>query len=91
MAEEPLILGQGEVVSDFVPNYTHDLDLDGQVKFVLTYVNSDGDAFTQEATAPVQLETFSDLGLADAKVQVSPSRNPGPWSGPQCPGQGGNP
>lgn len=71
MAEEPLILGQGEVVSDFVPNYTHDLDLDGQVKFVLTYVNSDGDAFTQEATAPVQLETFSDLGLADAKIQVS--------------------
>lgn len=71
MSEEPLILGKGDVVSDFVPNYTHDLDLDGKVKFVLTYVNGDGDAFTQEATAPVALETFSDLGLADAEIQVS--------------------
>lgn len=71
MEETPLRLGQGDVTSDFVPNYTHDLDLDGKVRFVLTYVNNDGDTFTQDAMAPVQLETFSDLGLADAEIQVT--------------------
>ncbi len=60
-----------ETVSAFVPNYTHDLDLDATVEFVLTYTNHDGDDFSQKASAPIQLETFEDLGLADAEITVS--------------------
>lgn len=72
MEETTLILGEDtETVSAFVPNYTHDLDLDATVEFVLTYTNHDGDDFSQKASAPIQLETFEDLGLADAEITVS--------------------
>lgn len=72
MEETTLRLGQdGETVSAFLPNYTHDLDLDATVEFVLTYVNHDGDAFTKKDAAPIQLETFEDLGLADAEITVN--------------------
>ena len=53
MEETTLILGEDtETVSAFVPNYTHDLDLDATVEFVLTYTNHDGDDFSQKASAP---------------------------------------
>ena len=72
MEETTLILGEDtETVSAFVPNYTHDLDLDATVEFVLTYTNHDGDNFSQKASASIQLETFEDLGLADAEITVS--------------------
>ena len=70
MSQAPVRLGQGDPVSDFLPNYTHDLKLDGTVKFVLSYENNDGDTFTKAASAPVALETFPDLGLADAEIEV---------------------
>ncbi|MFR6380632.1 MAG: hypothetical protein ACLUNZ_13490 [Evtepia sp.] len=47
------------------------MQLDATVKFVLSYQNNDGDTFTQEGSSPVHLETFSDLGLADAVVHVT--------------------
>lgn len=71
MEQTDLILGKEDPVSHFVPNYTHDLNLDATVKFVLQYTNNDGDVFTQEDSAPVELETFDDLGLADAEIQVT--------------------
>ncbi len=71
MQQSPLILGKENPISDFVPNYTHDLDLDATVKFVLQYENNDGDTFTKDASASVALETFPDLGLADAEIQVT--------------------
>ena len=77
MQQTPVILGKGDPVSDFVPEYTHDLELNATVKFVLQYDNNDGDTFTKDASAPIQLETFPDLGLADAVVQVTvPERLP---------------
>ena len=51
MSQAPVRLGQGDPVSDFLPNYTHDLKLDGTVKFVLSYENNDGDTFTKAASA----------------------------------------
>ena len=71
MQQTPVILGKGDPVSDFVPEYTHDLDLNATVKFVLQYDNNDGDTFTKDASGPIRLETFPDLGLADAAVQVT--------------------
>lgn len=71
MQQTPFILGEEDPVSDFSPNYTHDLDLDATVKFVLQYENNDGDVFTKDASAEIELETFDDLGLADAKIQVA--------------------
>lgn len=71
MQQTPFILGEEDPVSDFSPNYTHDLDLDATVKFVLQYENNDGDVFTKDASAEIELETFDDLGLADAEIQVA--------------------
>lgn len=71
MQTQSIVLGKGDPVSSFVPNYTHNMQLDATVKFVLSYQNNDGDTFTQEGSSPVHLETFSDLGLADAVVHVT--------------------
>lgn len=71
MQQSPFVLGKEDPISDFVPNYTHGLDLDATVKFVLQYENNDGDTFTKDASASVALETFPDLGLADAEIQVT--------------------
>ena len=71
MQQTPFILGEEDPVSDFSPNYTHDLKLDATVKFVLQYENNDGDVFTKDASAKIELETFDDLGLADAEIQVN--------------------
>lgn len=71
MQTQDIVLGKGDLVSSFVPNYTHNMELNATLKFVLSYQNNDGDIFTQEASAPIQLETFSDLGLADAVVHVT--------------------
>lgn len=71
MSETPFILGEEDPVSAITPEYNHDLKRNGTVKFLLTYVNNDGDPFTQEAAANVQLENYEDLGLADAKVYVT--------------------
>ena len=74
MEETTLILGEDtETVSAFVPNYTHDLDLDATVEFVLTYTNHDGDNFSQKASAPIQLETFETWGW-----QMQRSQSPCP-------------
>ena len=71
MQQTPFILGEEDPVSDFSPNYTHDLKLDATLKFVLQYENNDGDVFTKDASAKIELETFDDLGLADAEIQVN--------------------
>lgn len=71
MQEQTFLLGQETPVSEFTPNYIHDMLQEGIVKAVLTYENSDGDKFTKESSYPLYLETFSDLGLADAVVTVS--------------------
>lgn len=71
MQTQEIVLGKGDLTSSFVPNYTHNMKLDATIKFVLSYQNNDGDTFTQENTAPIQLETFSDLGLADAVIHVT--------------------
>ena len=68
---QEIVLGKGDPTSSFVPNYTHNMKLDAEVKFILSYQNNDGDTFTQEDSALIQLETFSDLGLADAVVHVT--------------------
>lgn len=71
MQQTTFVLGEEDPVSDFSPNYTHDLKLDATVKFVLQYENNDGDVFTKDASAKIELETFDDLGLADAEIQVN--------------------
>lgn len=75
MSQQPMILGRDTPVSAITPNYTHDLEQNGTVKFVLTYENSDGDVFTKDVSAPIQLDTFGDLGLADAVVHVTVPEN----------------
>lgn len=71
MQQTTFVLGEEDPVSDFSPNYTHDLKLDATLKFVLQYENNDGDVFTKDASAKIELETFDDLGLADAEIQVN--------------------
>lgn len=71
MQEQSFLLGGETPVSDFTPDYIHDMLQEGIVKAVLTYENSDGDKFTKESSYPLYLETFSDLGLADSVVTVS--------------------
>lgn len=75
MSQSPVILGKDTPVSAITPNYTHSLQQDATLKFVLTYTNSDGESDTQEASAPIWLETFADLGLADAEITVSLPEN----------------
>lgn len=71
MSQSSVILGKDTPVSAITPNYTHSFRQDGTVQFVLTYTNSDGDSDSQEASAPIWMETFPDLGLADAEITVS--------------------
>lgn len=70
MAQELVLLGVDTPVSAITPNYTHDMEQNGTVEFVLTYANSDGDAYDRKASAAVMLDTFSDLGLADMKITM---------------------
>ena len=70
MAQEPVLLGVDTPVSAFTPNYTHNMDLNGTLEFVLTYTNTDDDSYDQRASSAVQLETFSDLGLADMVITM---------------------
>lgn len=71
MEQEPVLLGKDTPVSSITPNYTHDMEQNGVVEFVLSYTDSDGDEFSVKASADVKLDTFADLGLADAVVTVS--------------------
>lgn len=71
LEEVPFVLGRTTPVSAITPTYRHDLRLDATVRCVVTYVNNDGDTATCEGSAPITLETFSDLGLADAAVTVT--------------------
>lgn len=71
MDQTPFLLGEEDPVSAITPNYTHDLKQDATVKVVIRYENTDGDAYTQEASEGIWLDTFEDLGLADAVVTVS--------------------
>lgn len=71
LEEVPFILGRTTPVSAITPTYRHDLKLDATVRCVVTYVNNDGDTATCEGSAPLTLETFSDLGLADATIDVT--------------------
>ncbi len=70
MQETPVLLGTDTPVSSFHLDYTHDMQTNASLRFVLTYENSDRDAFTQEATTPINLEIFPDLGLADTTLKV---------------------
>lgn len=69
--ESPVILGSGDPVSHITVDYTHDLQQEATLQYVLTYENNDGDTFTQSGYGSVYLETFSDLGLADTAVEVT--------------------
>ena len=71
LEEVPFVLGRTTPVSAITPTYRHDLRLDATVRCVVTYVNNDGDTATCEGSAPLTLETFSDLGLADATIAVT--------------------
>ena len=70
MAQETFLLGVDNPVSAITPNYTHDLEQNGTLEFVLTYTNTDGDSYAQKASSAVMLDTFSDLGLADTTVTL---------------------
>lgn len=70
MQKTPILLGSDTPVSSFTVDYTHALELNATLRFVLSYENSDHDTFTQEATTPITLETFADLGLVDTTLQV---------------------
>ncbi|MCF0123871.1 MAG: L,D-transpeptidase family protein, partial [Ruminiclostridium sp.] len=70
MQEQPILLGKDTPVSSFVPNYKHNMNLNGDLEFVLRYEDSDGDAHDQKASATVQLASFSDLGLADTTITL---------------------
>ena len=69
--EEPIILGSGDPVSDFEVPYSHDMKQDAQLRYELTNLNNDGETFTAAGSASLYLETFSDLGLADAEIHLS--------------------
>ena len=69
--EEPIILGSGDPVSDIEVPYSHDLKQDAQLRYELTNINNDGETCTASGSASLYLETFSDLGLADADIQLS--------------------
>ena len=71
MQEQKLLLGQEDPVCAITPNYTHDLKQDAELKAVLTFENTDGDRYTQEDSDEIYLDTFADLGLADAVITVS--------------------
>ena len=71
MEQETVLLGKDTPVSSITPNYTHDMEENGVVEFVLSYKDSDGDEYTEKATADVKLENFADLGLADTVVTLS--------------------
>ena len=71
ISEGPVLLGKDALTASITPNYNHSLVTNSTVKLVLTYENADGDTFTKEAKAPVKLQNFEDLGLADAVVTVS--------------------
>ena len=70
LQEAPIILGDPDPVSDIEVPYTHGLQQDATLQYVLTYENNDGDTFTAIGGGALFLETFDDLGLADASVQV---------------------
>ena len=73
--EDPVVLGGADPVSDIVVNYTHDLQQDASLEYVLTYQNTDNDTFQVKDTAQLYLDTFHDLGLADTTIHVAaPSR-----------------
>ncbi|MBR5534886.1 MAG: S-layer homology domain-containing protein [Ruminiclostridium sp.] len=71
MEQESVLLGVDTPVSAFTPNYTHNMNLNGTLQFVLTYTNTDGDSYDQKASASVKLDTFSDLGLADTTITLN--------------------
>ncbi len=71
MDQEPVLLGKDTPVSAITPQYTHDMEENGVVEFVLSYKDPDGDEHTEKASADVKLENFADLGLADAVVTLS--------------------
>ena len=69
--KRPVILGQGDPVSQIEVAYTHDLVQEAALEFVLSYENGDGDGFTRKASSSLYLETYDDLGLADAALNLS--------------------
>lgn len=71
LAQEPVLLGVDTPVSAITPNYSHYMDLNGKLEFVLTYTNTDGDSYDQSGSAAVRLENFSDLGLADTVITLN--------------------
>ena len=73
--EAPVLLGSGNPVSDIEIDYTHDLQQNATLEFVLSNVNNDGETFQTKGSASLYLETFSDLGLADAAIRlVAPAK-----------------
>ena len=73
--EAPVLPGSGNPVSDIEIDYTHDLQQNATLEFVLSNVNNDGETFQTKGSASLYLETFSDLGLADAAIRlVAPAK-----------------
>ena len=69
--EQTVILGQPDPVSDIEVEYNHSLQQEAALRFELTYRNSDGDTFQTQASSSLYLETFEDLGLADASIRLT--------------------
>lgn len=71
ISEEPVLLGKTPLACSYTPEYNHSLKENSTVKLVLTYENNDGDVSTKTVSAPVTLQNFEDLGLADAAITLT--------------------
>ena len=75
--EAPVILGRGNPTCDVSVNYTHNLQQEAVLRYELTHINNDGETFLAQGSASLYLETFQDLGLADASIElVAPATLP---------------